>query len=211
MTHKVGLGQADTLPRGPWLPGGRTEAPSVSWGCFPPAQVRRNPTTGYARRETGESPASDRRPSQKAKGGDRGPRVNSAGAEAERAGLSTTDEWPVGGGTLSHLTMGVSSRPGGRWSCWGRETPPAHAGGIQSCACVPLAGCLGLMQNLPSHRGELGGVTREPPPHGSRTRSRNSCAPRRSSSSATALALLGRSTARSDAQTSSLQGWSIGS
>jgi len=92
LTHKVGLGEADTLPRGQWLPGGRTEAPSVSWGCFPPAQVHRSPTIGYARRETGESPASDRRPSQKAKGGDRGPRVNSVGAEAERAGLSTTDE-----------------------------------------------------------------------------------------------------------------------
>jgi len=122
LTHRVGLGQADTLPRGPWLPGDRTEAPSVSWGCFPPAQVHRSPTTGYARRETGEFPASDRRPSQEAKGGERGPRVNSAGAEAE---LRTIRCW-------------LDVRRPGRNGVQRRASPAAQS---SSCSCSCSCSC----------------------------------------------------------------------
>ena len=76
------------------------------------------------------------------------------GSGAERRRLSATDEWSVDGGTLSHLTMGVSSRSRSRRSCWGRETPPAHAGGIQFHTCVPRSGCLDLVQNPLLRRGE---------------------------------------------------------
>ena len=147
----------------------------MSWRCLPPAAstppvrtqdppvVRRAglPRSTDARVRKRRVKTAGRVPTRRGSGAEGG--QLGGGSQAERGRLSVSSDWSVAGGTLSHLTMGVSSQPRDRRSCWGRETPPAHAGGIQFRTCeihalqtvslrVERASCPGVSRSQPARR-----------------------------------------------------------